>query len=90
MKLPEGPWTAACVGALIGGGVIWLLESYVFQGPVQPGILRDLIDWLAPLAGAALLGWLYALGLLPGQHHGQHADRAPPGPGGTPKGGEAG
>jgi hypothetical protein len=54
-------WTAACVGALIGGGLIWVLEEYVFTGGT-PGVLRDLIDWLAPLAGAALLGWWAARG----------------------------
>jgi hypothetical protein len=62
-----GVWTAAGLGALLGGGLIWALEEYVFAGGT-PGILRDLIDWLAPLAGAAILGWLAARGKLPGQH----------------------
>jgi hypothetical protein len=73
-------WTAACLGALIGGGVIWALESYVFTGGT-PGILRDLIDWLAPVAGALIFGVLAGRGVLPGQHNGHH-DK--PGAGGTP------
>lgn len=49
--------TAACFGALIGGALIWALETWVFTGGV-PGIGRDFIDWLAPVLGALVSGWL--------------------------------
>jgi hypothetical protein len=48
---------AATAGALLGGAIIWALEEYVFTNGA-PGVLRDLIDWLAPLIAAAIGAWL--------------------------------
>jgi hypothetical protein len=47
----------AGLGALIGGAVIWALETYLFKGTL-PGVLRDFIDWLVPVILALISGWL--------------------------------
>jgi hypothetical protein len=68
---------AAYLGALIGGGIIWVLESFVFSGQT-PGILSDLVDWLAPLLAALFLVWLASLGIA--HHNGKHEGHEPPSP----------
>lgn len=65
--------SAAGIGALIGGGLIWILEEYVFAGGT-PGILRDFIDWLAPVLGGILFGLIYPR--IPGLPH-PYADHHP-------------
>jgi hypothetical protein len=64
----DRPVAGACIGATIGGLLIWVLEDYVFRG-TAPGILRDLIDALAPLLGALLGGFVGYRS----QHQGTHA-----------------
>jgi hypothetical protein len=49
--------SAAGLGALIAGALIWALQTWVFKGAV-PGILSQLIDWLAPILGALIFGYL--------------------------------
>jgi len=59
--------TAACLGAMIGGALIWILETWVFNG-TAPGIARDFVDWLAPLAGAFVFAWLERTHHFLGEH----------------------
>jgi hypothetical protein len=49
--------TAACLGALVGGALIWVLDVFVFTAGV-PGVGEQFIDWVAPIAGAVLFAWL--------------------------------
>jgi hypothetical protein len=67
--------TAAYLGALIGGGIIWVLEEFVFSSGA-PGIVSDLVDWLAPLLAALFLVWLASLGIA--AHNGKHEGPPPP------------
>jgi hypothetical protein len=64
----DRPVAGACIGGLVGGLLIWVLEDYVFRG-TAPGILRDFIDVIAPGLGALLGGWLGYRS----QHQGTHA-----------------
>jgi len=67
--------TAACVGAAIGGLIIWALQTYVFNGGDVPGALIPVIDIAAPLLGALVFGWL-------GQGHAESSPGPPSSPGG--------
>jgi len=72
--------TAACLGAVLGGALIWALETWVFTGGVVPDAWRSLVDWVAPLIGAALFG--LAAGLRP---HGPDSHPGETEPGGHVK-----
>jgi len=68
--------TAACLGALLGGALIWALETWVFNTGA-PGVIHQVVDWAAPLVGAAILGAAAAAHRL----HGPDSPPAGPGPG---------
>jgi hypothetical protein len=56
--VPELKVDLAAVGALLGGVVVWALNTFVFYsiGP-PPGWVDPVLDAAIPLIGAAILGW---------------------------------
>jgi hypothetical protein len=49
--------SAATLGALIGAALSWALDTYVFTSGV-PGVAEQLVEWIAPILGAIVFGWL--------------------------------
>jgi hypothetical protein len=49
--------SAAGLGVLIGAALSWALDTYVFrQG--SPGWAKQAIEWVAPILGALLFGYI--------------------------------
>jgi hypothetical protein len=48
---------AGCIGAALGGLIIWILQTYAFTGDV-PGGWQPVLDVIVPAFTAFVFAWL--------------------------------